>query len=601
MFWYKIAMTDPYGCQSPELDPSSPDFNEKFDNAYLCEFQRAHDRKHKLQRLLEHAAGKGSRYNGRVLVNVKECPSAKGKFVKKKKYRRISDMPDILRAAVLIPKAGPHSSLEACAEDICRKLPSCQSEPKDDPKTGYQAYHIDAEIDGMRLEVQVNYKGAWTAKEIAHLSYKDEDSEIPCGTISSEKPKFPLVEIEGNQYPRAIGPKNDLEMQGVLGSPAKAPQAVNKRERKHKELKNKGPSSFNRWDMVSVEAFNLRRIKTAEAAKGLTCPGPGVEAFNLRRIKTAEAATSPDEFNFVVLQKPLAIGKEQQIEDFILSSGAKIVKKKTVMVDSRHISQHYRQFLEKPYFMPIVRYYTGKQLHVWLCRANIEVLNKMRSTIGRARVDEGSFRHSLVGEEHSRVKQEHGVMDNGVHVSDSPGEGDREAQVWFGVPPVKPIYDDPQFNQYVIKVHNTIWQALNSLPVVSVQYSNTNNETAVKSKPVDLDYRVLVNEGEIDKFVDAIIQALPGAVYDKDGVDERTGAKYKKLEYPFTNGKADIAVVPVGAYKGRIGTGHMVDVLPEEVKMEIGRRKEEAWQKGKEEYKRVKEQIQHEIKQRFGF
>lgn len=268
MFWYRIANTE---CQNQSLNPNSPGFGDQFDAAYLCEFNRAKVREEKLRRALEHAAGQGSRYDGKVLIDIKKCPSAKGKFVKKK-YQRVSDMPDILRAAVLIPKGGP--TLHECATDICRKLSSCDWEAKEDKKSGYRGiYHLHAEIDGMGVEIQVNFKGAWSGKEIAHLSYKGDEDEIPCGSLSSSvKNRSPLVDIEGNQYPRAMGPKTDAEMKDVLSGPVKAPQAAKKRERQfHELIRNPAPLDFTSLRGrpisrdVSREAFNLRRMKIAAA------------------------------------------------------------------------------------------------------------------------------------------------------------------------------------------------------------------------------------------------------------------------------------------------------------------------------------------------
>jgi nucleoside diphosphate kinase len=243
------------------------------------------------------------------------------------------------------------------------------------------------------------------------------------------------------------------------------------------------------------------------------------------------------------------------------------------------MSKHYRQFASKPFFIPLLEYYVGKTVYIWLVEGTEEAQKKMREEVGGPKVDPGSFRHVLVSDDYKEVMKHTKVLDNGIHVSDSPEEGLREAKLWFGIPELTLDYA-PDINDEVTMVHTLLWKRLNSIPWASIQYSNTNNETAVKSKPVDIDYRVLVPEDKIDETVDYIVQHIPGAFLDRSGVDARTGSKYKKLEFVFKSGKADIAIVNRDDYKDRIGTGHLTDILPKEDKIDIGRRKEEAWEKG---------------------
>lgn len=304
-------------------------------------------------------------------------------------------------------------------------------------------------------------------------------------------------------------------------------------------------------------------------------------------------------FNFVVLQKPLAVGKENEIEEFIIRHSAKILEKKKVLIDARQISNHYKQFFEKDFFVPLIRYYLGKTVYVWLVSGTQDILESMRSDIGPAKISPDSFREKLVGEEHLNALKQFGVLDNGIHISDSKEEGAREANIWFGVPSLVLKYENEEINKLTKTIHNFIWRKLRSIPWANAQYVNTNNETAVRFKNVDLDYRLLVPEDRIDEAVKLIEKLIPGSFYDRTGTDSATGATYKKLEYVFEHGKADIAVVPTDSYSQRMGSAYIVDLLPENEKASMLDRKEKAFLQGKEEYLKVKDQIRQEIKDKY--
>jgi len=143
------------------------------------------------------------------------------------------------------------------------------------------------------------------------------------------------------------------------------------------------------------------------------------------------ANKSKDTFLFVVLQKPLASGKEDEIEKFINDCGATIVNRKKVRVDSKLIAKHYRQFSGKKIFFPLIKYFTGQVITVWLVNGDMKTLTKMRDKIGSHEVEKDSFRYDLVGSSYKKVFDEIGILDNGIHVSDSSEEGEREAKIWF--------------------------------------------------------------------------------------------------------------------------------------------------------------------------
>ena len=138
------------------------------------------------------------------------------------------------------------------------------------------------------------------------------------------------------------------------------------------------------------------------------------------------------DYAFVVLQKPLAVGKEDEIENMIMFAGGDIVGTKRVNVKDVLIKEHYKQFLGEEFFDKILSYYSGKKLMVWLAMGNDEVLNNIRREIGSWKVDKDSFREFLVGDKWNDVYKKYGIIDNGIHVSDSKKEGEREKKVWFG-------------------------------------------------------------------------------------------------------------------------------------------------------------------------
>jgi nucleoside diphosphate kinase len=307
-----------------------------------------------------------------------------------------------------------------------------------------------------------------------------------------------------------------------------------------------------------------------------------------------------DQNHVIVMQKPLGRTQGGLIETLLINSGMHVIGQRQFLVDSRQISRHYQQFLEKPFFIPMVRYYTGQCLTVWLARGTAVQLRELRKLLGGPNVDSGSFRERLVGAGPSKlVLERYGVLDNGIHVSDSFAEGLREARVWFNIPPVTPIYDLEEKNMALREIHRHLWTTLARLSH-PVQYSATNNWTANPEAPIDLDYRILVHGKAMPKCVSQIQSLLPHAVKDRQTIDDRTGEKYVKLEYRFRWGKADIAVVPLSHYSKRIGLGHLIDLLPTNQQREIQERKIQAYRRGRQAYRAEKDSIKRHYTKFFG-
>ena len=291
---------------------------------------------------------------------------------------------------------------------------------------------------------------------------------------------------------------------------------------------------------------------------------------------------------FLVLAKPLAVefGRESLIEEFISSSGARVLAKKHMVCDSSRIARHYQQFAGKPFFQGLVKYYTGRNIVAYMCECdNIEVLMAIREAMGTAKVSPDSFREKLIGDVYAERFQSMGVIDNGIHCSDSAEEGLREVAVWFGVPPTSSRTE---------MAHKAVWKILSSVSNVdSLQYAGGEHEgTAIEGSVIDLDYRLLTNDMP---FVVSQLEKK-GLVIDKRGIDDESGAEYVKFEIRFTGGKCDIAVVPTEHYANQVSKSHLIYLVSDTLKDEIRAIKASAKATGdKQLYKDVKRQCRKRL------
>lgn len=286
---------------------------------------------------------------------------------------------------------------------------------------------------------------------------------------------------------------------------------------------------------------------------------------------------------FIILAKPIAVelGRVSLIEDFISSMGASVLTKKDMVCDSSKIAHHYRQFVGKSFFPALVKYYTGKRIVAYGCECNnIETLMAIRKAMGGAKVEDGSFRHQLIGDVWAEHYQTTGVNDNGIHCSDSAEEGQREFAVWFGVPPT---------SSHTQTAHKAVWKILSSIPQVdSLQYAGGEHDgTAIEGADIDLDYRLLTSN------MPFVVSALEnkGLVVDKRGVDNESGADYVKFEIRFSGGKCDIAVVPTEHYANQVSKSHLIHLVNDALKGECREAKAVAKATGdKVLYKDIKRQ-----------
>lgn len=304
----------------------------------------------------------------------------------------------------------------------------------------------------------------------------------------------------------------------------------------------------------------------------------------------------------VVIQKPGAEDRITSIKSFIKTHGT-VVRSKLVLVDAWRIGQHYKEFMGKAFFPAMISYWTGKTVRVWEINLSTP-LDQFRGLVGDAKAPSGTFRHSLMGDRIEGIKAEFGVVDNGIHTSDSIEAGAREMELWFNTPKLASIYD-ADYQVYLNQVHASLFSFLEqgaSAFGAFLQFAGgTHNGLGLASAKADLDYRVLVPDtSSLEQVFNYLSSSVPGLKWDKEGTDPKTGARYIKGEVQFLNGKADVAVVPFSEYHGKIAGAHLATLMTPEFLADARARKTAALAQGKSEYKAVKAAISDEIRELVG-
>lgn len=286
----------------------------------------------------------------------------------------------------------------------------------------------------------------------------------------------------------------------------------------------------------------------------------------------------------VLIIKPLAqeLNKVLEIENFI-KDYADVLEKEEIIIDSYKISQHYKQFKDESFFSDLLEYYTGKTATVYKLKINESNIKYIRDKIGHSSNfinDKTTLRYKLVGDKFFEIKDKFGVIDNGIHFSDSKSEGSREAKIWFDAPEIFTSNKDAKI------AHMFLWSKLKDVDKNVTFSGGTLDGTEIESKPTDLDYRIIVDEKDMDSVLQKILTTIPGSVLDKKGIDESSNKEYIKLEYEFKGGKADIAIVPREGYSGRISGNHLAALMSDSWKEKVREEKNKYY----EEYKKAKEQ-----------
>jgi len=284
---------------------------------------------------------------------------------------------------------------------------------------------------------------------------------------------------------------------------------------------------------------------------------------------------------FIVLAKPLAVkyNRVEMIDSMLNEFNVKFVKH-SVVCDSSKISRHYSKFIGKKFFKDLVEYYTGKNIFVYECEGTIENIDDLRAHIGMCNIEEGSFRDSLVGEWFAYNKTQYGVTDNGIHCSDSVSEGEREYNVWFGVPPT---------SERTKEIHTKVWNMLSTVKSDCLQYAGGEHDGTAVGEVIDLDYRILTSNIQETCFY---IEHVLGLKLDKVGVDNESNTTYYKYEIEIENGKCDVAVVDTNAYRYQVSKSHIIHLCDENLKTVV-RNAKLATKHDKTLYKQTKKEMRN--------
>ena len=138
-----------------DLDKKSFTFDEDFAKEYAKVFSKIKSAELILQRKLKEVI---SGAPAAVSISIKDYKIAKEKFLRPQKtYIKITDMPDLLRARIVAPI---NMSLEHFKNRIEKVFNNVTSEYIDNDETGYSGvWHMDIEIDGLKVEVQIVSRG----------------------------------------------------------------------------------------------------------------------------------------------------------------------------------------------------------------------------------------------------------------------------------------------------------------------------------------------------------------------------------------------------------------------------------------------------------
>lgn len=284
--------------------------------------------------------------------------------------------------------------------------------------------------------------------------------------------------------------------------------------------------------------------------------------------KITDAFGLPDA-EIVFLIKPLGMqmGVEQRVRAFIEDNGGTIVDEFKGVADTLRIAEHYKQHSTKPVFGEMVGYYAGEDVCALKVRINSAKIADVRELLGGYKPKPGSFRDELIGQRWKPLYRATGVVDNGLHISDSKSEGARESKVWFGPPPI--VSERPATQ----RAHEFLWEHLSAVDP-SLQFAGSQyNGLAIPVKKDDLDYRVLADD--VDAAAEQVAN-IEGVTLRREGVDAKCGERFLLYEYEWEGGKADIAVVPKQHYRSRVSAAVLANFLPDTWKEEV-RDTKESW------------------------
>jgi len=265
--------------------------------------------------------------------------------------------------------------------------------------------------------------------------------------------------------------------------------------------------------------------------------------------------------NILVLQKPGAADRIGQIETF-LAANTQVIRTRQVLVDAWRIEAHYGDFISKPFFPELMKYFIGEVVQVWEVRVpDIERFRKLL----------GSFDHELMGGEAAErtpggdriaeIEAQCGMLDNGLHASESAESGAKEIKLWFDAPSLaKGIYS-PEVDAMLESIHRQIYDRLSQIPGCFVQFAAASyNGRAIPENAIQIEYRMLCPDDRIAEI--ARSADVPGTIQEKNEADPESEATYIKYEMSFQGGKANVTFVPLSKYRPKFCAIHMNCLLP---------------------------------------
>lgn len=133
---------------------------------------------------------------------------------------------------------------------------------------------------------------------------------------------------------------------------------------------------------------------------------------------------TPNDERTLVLVKPDAYAKAQEIEERYRRAGLTICSHKTVKPTRPLIEEHYREHVGKPYYRGTVEFMlSGDIFAIVLVGPNvIERVRELHGPTDPTKAKPGNIRHDFGGRQ---------MPANAVHASDSVESAKRELALWF--------------------------------------------------------------------------------------------------------------------------------------------------------------------------
>ena len=104
----------------------------------------------------------------------------------------------------------------------------------------------------------------------------------------------------------------------------------------------------------------------------------------------------------LILQKPAARDRIEQIENWLEENTNKILAEKDVLVDSWRIGEHYKEFIGKDFYPAMIKYWTGKKVRAWI--VEVEDVKKFKEMVGNPKGTTG-FRSELMHDRIQKIKE----------------------------------------------------------------------------------------------------------------------------------------------------------------------------------------------------